>query len=215
MAEKLNLHQKIVEVRKSIGGLHRDNAGHNYKYVSGSQILSKIIDKMNELGLVLAMEIVDGNHEAFHYVNRYGDDKVDFITTGHVIFRWVNADNPEDTWEIPFMFFGQQDEISKSFGSGLTYTERYFLLKFFNQPTDDEDPDAKSKSEIAKQARKEYKQQTITKEQAKELDDELVKRGIDPVTILEKYQIGTLNELTYPQFTKMLKAARERPVVKK
>ena len=42
---------------------------------------------------------------------------------------------------IPYFFTGIQDDSSKALGSALTYSERYFLLKFFNIPTDDDDPD--------------------------------------------------------------------------
>ena len=56
-------------------------------------------------------------------------------------YVWVNAENPEERIEIPWQTMGQQDDISKAFGSGLTYSERYFLLKFFGVPTDDDDTD--------------------------------------------------------------------------
>ena len=37
--------------------------------------------------------------------------------------------------------------MSKAHGTGLTYAERYFLMKFFNIPTDEDDADAKEKQE--------------------------------------------------------------------
>ena len=37
--------------------------------------------------------------------------------------------------------------ISKAHGTALTYAERYFLMKFFNIPTDEDDADAKQKQE--------------------------------------------------------------------
>ena len=48
--------------------------------------------------------------------------------------------------EVPF-FAGQQDDVSKAHGTALTYAERYFLMKFFNIPTDEDDADAKQKQE--------------------------------------------------------------------
>ena len=36
---------------------------------------------------------------------------------------------------------GQQADASQAFGSGLTYCGRYFLLKFFNVATTNDDPD--------------------------------------------------------------------------
>ena len=53
MADKLNLFQKIVEVKKNIEGFTKDAKGYNYDYVEGSQILYKIRPKMEEHGLLI------------------------------------------------------------------------------------------------------------------------------------------------------------------
>ncbi|MDN4609155.1 ERF family protein [Sporosarcina highlanderae] len=143
MTEKLNLHQKLVEVRKSIGGFTKDAKSFNYSYVSGSQVLSKIQDKMNELGVLLVPKIITQDFQEHAYKDKNNKDKLDFIVHGSMAYTWVNADNPNDSMEIPFYYTGQQDDISKAFGSGLTYSERYFIIKFFNLPTDSDDPDAK------------------------------------------------------------------------
>ena len=41
-------------------------------------------------------------------------------------YVWINADKPEEQLEIPFYAVGQQDDVSKAHGTGLTYAERYF-----------------------------------------------------------------------------------------
>jgi hypothetical protein len=163
MSEKLNLHQKLVEVRKSIDGFTKDAKSFNYSYVSGSQVLSKIQAKMNELGVLLVPKIADQTFQTYDYqvYDKKSDsmkDKTDFIVHGTMSYTWKNADDPSDTLEVPFYYTGQQDDISKAFGSGLTYSERYFLLKFFNLPTDDADPDAKDTSGRSSN-RKSYKNQ--------------------------------------------------------
>lgn len=142
----MNLHQKLVEVRKSIDGFTKDAKSFNYSYVSGSQVLSKIQSKMNELGVLLVPKIENQEFQTYDYQDKKGNDKTDFIVHGIMSYTWMNADDPADKMEIPFYYTGQQDDISKAFGSGLTYSERYFLLKFFNLPTDDADPDAKDTS---------------------------------------------------------------------
>lgn len=144
----MNLHQKLVEIRKEIDVFSKDTKGFNYSYVSGSQVLSKIQSKMNELGVLLYPSIDQMNHETFDY-QQYNkktqnmDDKTDFVVNGIMNYVWQNADEPSDTLVIPWGLFGQQDDISKAYGSALTYSERYFLLKFFNAPTDDDDPDTR------------------------------------------------------------------------
>lgn len=146
--QKLNLYQKLVEVRKSIDLFTKDTQGYGYRYVSGSQILSKIKSKLDELQILLIPVVLNQSHETFDYKvydkeTKKEREKTDFIVTADMKYVWVNAENPEERIEIPWQTMGQQDDISKAFGSGLTYSERYFLLKFFGVPTDDEDPDAR------------------------------------------------------------------------
>ncbi|MED3974553.1 ERF family protein [Priestia megaterium] len=140
-----NIYQKLVAIRKTIDAFTKDSESFGYSYVSGSQVLHKIKDKMDELEVVLMPQVLNQHHETFDYVAK-GKEKTDFIVTGDMKYVWVNAENPEDKIEIPWQFMGQQDDISKAFGSGLTYSERYFLLKFFGVPTDSDDPDGKDTS---------------------------------------------------------------------
>lgn len=137
--EKLNLYQKIVKVRESVGGVHKDNTAgkgskFSYNYVSESQILSKISDEMNNQNLLLIPNIK--NREMRKEGNQY-------IVELDMIYTWINGDNPQETLEIPFFTTGQQIDASKALGTGLTYGNRYFLLKMFNLATDEDDADAK------------------------------------------------------------------------
>lgn len=144
----MNLHQKLVEIRKEIDVLKKDTQGYNYSYVSGSQVLGKIQAKKDELGVLLYPVVKNMEHSTFDY-KQYNknteqmEDKTDFVVSGVLQYVWQNADDPTDRLVVDWMLYGQQDDISKAFGSGLTYSERYFLLKFFNIPTDDEDPDTR------------------------------------------------------------------------
>ena len=142
----MNLWQKLIEVRKEIDNFVKDTKGFGYQYVSGSQVLSKIRPKMDELGVLLKIETDDITWTTFDYKNSKGEDKTDFIVVGKVKYTWINADNPEEREECSFDVFGQQDDISKAYGSGLTYSERYFILKSLQAPTDSDDPDSKDTS---------------------------------------------------------------------
>lgn len=171
---ELNLHQKLVEIRKKIDVFTKDTKGFNYSYVSGSQVLAKIQDKMNELGVLLYPVMNGLNHSTFDY-QQYNkktqqmEDRTDFVIDGEMHYVWQNADNPEEKIIINWNIFGQQDDISKAYGSALTYSERYFLLKFFNAPTDDDDPDSRQG---------ENKSRGANKATAKQLDfvDNLIKK---------------------------------------
>ena len=147
----MNLHQKLVEVRKSIKGFNKDaKAGSGnyvgYEYVSGSQILRAVKGKMDELGILLIPEVdYDTMHwEKHNYKTKNGMEKTDFIITMKMNYTWVNAEDPNDKITIPWVCIGQQtDDISKAVGTAMTYNERYFLLKFLGLPTDEDDADAK------------------------------------------------------------------------
>ena len=144
MSEKMNIQQKLVEVRKSIHGFNKDTKGFGFDYVSGSQILRAIKGKMDELGVLLIPRVdYDTLHwEKNEYVTKKGEKKLDFIITMKMKYTWVNAEDPEDKIEIDWICIGQQtDDIAKAVGTAMTYNERYFLLKFLGLPTDEDDAD--------------------------------------------------------------------------
>ena len=46
----MNLYQKLVEVRKSIPYLQKDKRAYNYNYASGTQVLTEVRKKIDNLG---------------------------------------------------------------------------------------------------------------------------------------------------------------------
>lgn len=140
----MNLYQKIVQVRQVAEGFSKDTKGYGYSYVSGNQVLSKIKDKMNELNLLLLPSTQVGEHHTHAYKTAKGKDALDFVVKGEMSYTWINGDNPEEREIVTWAYYGQQDEISKAYGSALTYSERYYLLKSLGLPTDEDDPDAKN-----------------------------------------------------------------------
>jgi hypothetical protein len=139
----LNLYQKIVQVRMIAEGFSKDGHSYGYSYVTGNQVLSKIKDKMNELNLLLFPSTSVGEHHTHSYKTAKGKDVLDFVVTGEMSYTWINGDNPSERESVTWAYYGQQDDISKAYGSALTYSERYYLLKSLGLPTDEDDPDAK------------------------------------------------------------------------
>lgn len=140
---ELNLWQKIVQVRVIAEGFSKDTKGYGYSYVSGNQVLSKIKDKMNDLNLLLMPSTKVGEHHSHAYKTAKGKDALDFVVKGEMSYTWINGDNPAEREVVTWAYYGQQDEISKAYGSALTYSERYYLLKSLGLPTDEDDPDGK------------------------------------------------------------------------
>ena len=148
MSDNLNLYQKIVEVRKSIGSIKKDavagkNSKFSYEYVSGSSILNKIKEEMNNQRLLFIPIIKNKKMDRIESTDRYGKPAITYIVELDLDYKWINADNPEETFIINFYAVGEQNDPSKAFGTALTYSERYILLKEFNLPTDEDDADSK------------------------------------------------------------------------
>lgn len=144
--KKLNLFQKIADVKKSIEGFTKDTKGFNYNYVSGSQVLHSIRAKMEEHNLLFIPRIENAEYKEIEVLVK-GQKKPNILVAVTLTYTWIDADNPTDKFDIPFYAIGHQDDASKALGTALTYSERYLLMKQFNIPTDEDDADAKQKKE--------------------------------------------------------------------
>lgn len=186
MAEALNLYQKIADVKANIDGFTKDTKSYKYSYVSGSQVLHRIRNKMIEHRLLLVPSTTQENYKQIE-VTRFNKNAgrevtvTEFVVEMKLTYTWINAEKPEERMEVTFYSVGQQDDVSKAHGTALTYSERYFLMKFFNIPTDEDDADAKQKQI----------QYSTSSERLKELLKEEADRFIKIATesnVYEKYQ---------------------------
>lgn len=151
MAEKMNIYEKLAKIRKPVEVLQKNKSGYGYKYVTEDVILSKITGLMDRLGVSLVPNIVPGTIK----VEPYGYTKTKSTKNGDIYeervneilvncdmeWHWVNNECPEDRVIVPWAMVGQQTDASQAFGSGLSYASRYFMLKYFNVATSDDDPD--------------------------------------------------------------------------
>lgn len=143
----MGLYTKLATIQSAIRGLGQDKSGNNYKYVSGSKVLSVIKPLMIEQGLLLKQEIVEIRNQRQDYtVGREQKPKSEILTTLIIKFTWVDAETGEKDENL-FAANGQND-WDKGVGSALTYGERYFLLKFFHIATDEDDVDAPKERDL-------------------------------------------------------------------
>lgn len=183
MAETLNIYQKLAKIRKQVEVIEKNKAGFNYKYVSEDEILAKITVFMDKYGLTLIPNITQGSmkHEQYHYLKtkfdratkqQYDEHNNEIIVSADMVFSWINNENPEERIDVPWGLIGQQADSSQAFGSGLTYATRYFLLKYFNIATPDDDPDKwRSRQHEAEVA----EDRAIAEQIISELDEEIKK----------------------------------------
>ena len=143
------LDEKLMELKKLVSIMKKDSEGHGYNYVSEESILLALNDKMIELGVKLTPQFVPGTlySEVVNYQNAKGQPKTDVLVRSELQFTWKNIKTGE-TEVVDWGLLGQQADGSQALGSGLTYANRYFLLKYFNVTTSNDDPD-KIRSAIA------------------------------------------------------------------
>jgi len=140
MENSMNLHQRLLEVRKSVDFLKKDEkSSEGFLYVSSSRALHSVREAMNRTGVIL-IPSVDNYEVRPHQTSKGGNW---YFTILSMTFTWVNSDSPDD--KIQCKWIGQGlDSGEKGVGKAVTYAEKYFILKFFNIPTDKDDPDCGS-----------------------------------------------------------------------
>ena len=142
-AKPAGLYRKLLELQKAVRGLLPDADGggqrNSYKFISGSKLLGHMRPKMNALGLLLKQEVIDITNTRTDYATTTGV-RSEMFTSIKMRFTWVDTDTGEKDENL-FIANGQNG-WDKGLGSALTYGERYFLLKFFHIPSDEDDVDA-------------------------------------------------------------------------
>lgn len=165
MKEEKNksLDEKLQVIKSEVDIMKKNKDGYGYSYVDEESILLKINSHMLNLGIKLTPQLVPGtlHTEVVRYVDKKKNDVTDILVTSEMEFIWKDITTGE-TIKVPWGLVGQQSDGSQAFGSGLTYSNRYFLLKYFNISTSQDDPD-----EIRKRIKQEEEQKKMTAEQTK------------------------------------------------
>ena len=176
MAEtKLNLVQKLAKMREMVEVLRKNKAGYNYKYVTEDEIMAKVAAGMKKYDVSLIPSIVQGTlvvtpcHYEKTKITKSGEVIKEAINEvlvyGEMLFTWVNNEDRSDHIQVPWVLVGRQSDASQTLGSALTYANRYFMLKYFQIATPDDDPDnwRGKKEEASQEADRAAVQQVITK----------------------------------------------------
>jgi len=154
----MSIYKKLHQIQCKINGFGKDkksgSGSFGYEYVSGAKVLEYIKPLMNEYGLILKQEILSIENDRQDYtltskkwesVNgqnaqvEYQKPKSEILSKVMMRFTWVDVETGEKDENL----FGAngQNEWEKGLGSALTYAERYFFLKYFHIPTDEDDID--------------------------------------------------------------------------
>lgn len=170
MSEKLNVYQRINEVRKSVDYAKKDKSVEGYKAVTHDQITALTREHLVAQGIVIVPTLISQKSELTGTQTSRGTP---FIRMEAVYrFDVVNVDDPSDK------FFGEVvahalDHGDKAPGKVLSYAKKMFVLKLIEIESGDEDEDRpeqhKPKPAAKSVARETW--ETMTNDQKKRLAD--------------------------------------------
>lgn len=185
----MTLHQKILKIADMAGVLQKSKSGYSYKYVPEEDIQAKVTAGLQKYGIMLYNSIVPGtlkvtpiSYEKYDAKLKANKPVNEVIVSADMTYTWVNTDNPEERVETTWAFVGQMEDAAQAMGAGLTYANRYYLMKQLQLATTESDPDNyRSKQKEAEQ----YEEEEAAKEAAAKLAKkikEVVDTGTDLMT---------------------------------
>lgn len=142
-----NIYSKLLTIQKSLKFIKKEKSGYNFKYAEWSVIIADVRGQMDELWLLLKQEIIDSKNTVVSYStidkNWKEKNKTEVLVEAVFKFTWIDT----ETWEKDESIFRANwfNDFDKWMWSAATYAERYFLLKFFHIPTDEDDNDKRKK----------------------------------------------------------------------
>ncbi len=153
-----NLDEKLQHIKREICIAKKNGEGYGYTYVTEESLLLKVNELMLSLGIRLIPKVVPNTShcEPLVYKDKKGNECTDTTVRADMVYMWKDIDTGE-TEEVSWALFGQQSDASQAFGSGLTYSNRYFILKYFNVATSNDDPDKIRSKQLEEQAEAEEK----------------------------------------------------------
>lgn len=214
--KSLNLYEKLLKIADMSGILRKNRAGYNYNYTTEDEIQAKVTSGMQKYKVFLYPSLVPNTLTVEPYTyqktktKKVKNETVDYsvlmneiIVKAEVIYKWVNAENPDETIECRWAYIGQMEDASQAFGAGATYGNRYFLLKALQLATTEADPDeyrSKQKQaeqyELDKLAAEEQRMLSEEKAAVIALGTQIIKAGMTKenlMNIVAKYNGGNGN----------------------
>lgn len=211
----MTLHQKILKIADMAGVLRKTKDGYGFRYVPEEDIQAKVTAGLQKYGIMLYDSIVPGTLKVMPISYEKYDPKIkankpvnEVIVSGDTTYTWVNVDHPEERVETTWAFVGQMEDASMAMGAGLTYANRYYLMKQLQLATTESDPDNyRSKQKEAE----DYEEDVAAKEAAAKLSKKvkevvdagvaLIKTGVDKAEmmgVVAAYNDGNGNPSTIP-----------------
>ena len=159
----LNLFQRLAKIRELSGVVSKSKQGYGYKYASIADILANVTAGMKKYHVSLIPSMVPETQkvETLTIYNKKPDKRGDVIETTateqlfttRLVMKWICDDNPEDSISVDWYAVASMTDPGQAMGAALTYSQRQFLVAYFQiaQPDQDLD-DYKTKQKQAEEA---------------------------------------------------------------
>ena len=185
---RLNLRQKLAEVRRRIGYVQKrgHNERFNYSYVTAADIAGAVGDILAELGVVVVPRLESISHEPV----RIGSAGGEHLTHVVMNYSFVDVDTAE---EITVKVAGEGlDPGDKAPYKAMTGALKYALLQSFLLATgddpEDERPDARFTTPNSARL--------VSADEIGELERLIAETGTELERVLAYYKVASLGELT-------------------
>ena len=184
---RLNLRQKLAEVRRRIGYVQKrgHNERFNYSYVTAADIAGSVGDILAELGVVVIPRLEDISYES-----AVGRGEATRMARVVMAYTFADVDSGE---EIIAKVAGQGlDPGDKAPYKAMTGALKYALLQSFLLATgddpEDERPDARYSAANP--------ERLISADEIRELERLIAETGTELERVLAYYKVASLGELT-------------------
>lgn len=131
----MNLYEKLVIIMSEMGTVAKNgkNEFDNYSYVKESDVSEKLQGLLvkNQVFVFSSIE----NSKSQQVTSSQG--KPNILSTVHIKYTFVNAENPEEKFEVYSAGDGM-DRGDKAIYKAITGAHKYFMIRNFNLGSDDD-----------------------------------------------------------------------------
>ncbi len=134
---KLNIWQRLLNVRRKACFIKKEIVGVNLKFkaVSVDMALAAVNGEINKNNLFLHTEILEEETietTAKKMYNGVESEYLSYRTKLKLKYTWFNVDKPDENVSSFWTCVAVNTDPAKANGACLSYSEKYFMLKFFN-----------------------------------------------------------------------------------
>jgi hypothetical protein len=198
---RLNLRQKLAEVRRRIGYIQKrgHNERFNYSYVTAADIAGSVGDLLSELGVVVIPSL-----ENITYESTPGRGETTRMARVVMAYTFSDVDSGE---ELVAKVAGQGiDTGDKAPYKAMTGALKYALLQSFLLATGDDPEDERMDTRLTPSG----SERLITAEEIGELERLIHDTGTDLERVLAYYKVAALGEMTETAYQRAVEVLRRK-----